>query len=55
MLTIVNEGLSSTIVNETRNYIKTVVFGKTIVFENTTLHATLFNVVLHEVQQLWGS
>jgi len=28
MLTIVNEGLSLTIVNETTNFIKTVVFGK---------------------------
>ena len=27
-LTIVNEGLSLTIVNETANFIKTVVFGK---------------------------
>jgi len=41
-LTIVNEGLSLTIVNETTNFIKTVVFGK-------KLHATLLNVVLHEV------
>ena len=40
MLTIVNEGLSLTIVNETTNYIKTVVFGKKI-------HAPLLNVVLH--------
>ncbi len=39
-LTIVNEGLSLTIVNETTNYIKTVVFGKKI-------HAPLLNVVLH--------
>ena len=30
MLTIVNEGLSLTIVNETTNFIKTVVFGKKI-------------------------
>ena len=28
MLTIVNEGSSLTIVNETTNFIKTVVFGK---------------------------
>jgi len=42
-LTIVNEGLSLTIVNETTNFIKTVVFGE------KKLHATLLNVVLHEV------
>ena len=30
ILTIVNEGLSLTIVNETTNFIKTVVFGKKI-------------------------
>ena len=42
-LTIVNEGLSLTIVNETTKSIKTVVFGK------KKLHATLLNVVLHEV------
>jgi len=42
MLTIVNEGSSLTIVNKTTNFIKTVVFGK-------KLHATLLNVVLHEV------
>ena len=46
MLTIVNEELSLAIVNETTNFIKTVVFGKKI-------HATLLNVVLHEVLQLW--
>ena len=42
LLTIVYEELSLTIVNETTNVIKTVVFGKKI-------HATLLNVVLHEV------
>ena len=47
-LTVVNEGLSLTIVNETTNFIKTDVFGKTIVYEKK-LHATLLNVVLHEV------
>ena len=47
-LKIVNERLSLTIVNETTNFIKTVVFGK-------KLHATLLNVVLHEVYQLWVS
>ena len=31
--TIVNEGLSLTIVNKTTNFIKMVVLGKTIVFE----------------------
>jgi len=41
-LTIFNEELSLTIVNETMNFIKTFVFGK-------KLHATLLNVVLHEV------
>ena len=41
MLTIVNEGSSLTIVNETTNFVKTVVFGK-------NLHATILNVVLHE-------
>ena len=41
-LTIVNEGLSLMIVNETTNFIKTVVFGK-------KLHATLLNDVLHVV------
>ena len=45
MLTIVNEGLSLTIVNETTKFIKMVVFGK-------KLHATFLNVVLHEVKQL---
>ena len=45
-----NEGLSLTIVNETTNFIKTVVFGKTIVFETLLQHATLLNVVLHEVK-----
>jgi len=39
MLTIVKEGLSLTIVNETTNFIKMVVFGKTIVL-NKKLHAT---------------
>ena len=48
-LTIVNEGLSLTIVNETTNFIKTVVFGKSKIFEKKKLHATLLNVVLHEV------
>ena len=51
MLTIVNEGSSLTIGNETTNFIKTVVFGKTIGFEKKK---TLLNVVLHEVKQLWG-
>ena len=36
MLTIVNEGLSLTIVNETTKFIKTVVFGKTIVLKKKT-------------------
>ena len=35
-----------TIVNETTNLIKTVVFGK------KKLHATLLDVVLHEVKKL---
>ena len=47
-LKIVNEELSFTIVNETTNFIKTVVFGK-------KSHATLLNVLLHEVSQFWGS
>ena len=47
-LTIVNDGLSLKIVTETTNFIKTVVFWK-------KLHATLLNVVLHEVSHLWGS
>ena len=42
LLMIVNKGLLLRIVNETTNFIKTVVFGK-------KLHATLLNVVLHEV------
>ena len=33
MLTIVNEGSSLMIVNETANFITTDVFGKTVVFE----------------------
>jgi len=41
-LTIINEGSSLTIINETTNFIKTFVFGN-------KLHATLLNVVLHEV------
>ena len=48
-LTIVNEELLLTIVNETTNFIETVVFGK------KKLHATLLNVFLHKVKQLWGS
>ena len=48
ILTIVNEGLSLTIVKETTKLIKTVLFGK-------NLHANLLNVVLHEVKHLRGS
>ena len=40
--TIIKEGLSLTIVNEMTNFIKTVLLEK-------KLHATLLNVVLHEV------
>ena len=47
LLTIVNEELSLTIVYETTNFLKTVVFEK-------KLHASLFNVVLHEFKKLWG-
>ena len=43
MLTIVNKGLSLTIVNEPMNFIKTDFFGK-------TSHANLINVFLHEVK-----
>ena len=47
--------IMSTIVNETANFKKKRSFyGKTIVFEKK-IHATLLNVVLHEVKQLWGS
>ena len=53
-LKIVNKGLLLTIVNETTNFIKTVVFGRKIDFEKK-LHVSLLNVVLHEVTQLWGS
>ena len=49
----VNKGLLLMIVHETTNFIKTVNFGKTIVFEKK-LHATLLNIVLHEVEQLLG-
>ena len=55
MLTIVNEGSSLTIVNEPIVFPKTIVFIKTIVFEKKNLHATLLNVVLHAVKQLWGA
>ena len=48
LITIVNEGLSLTIVYKTTNFTKTVVIGKTLVFEEK-IHATLLNVVLHEV------
>ena len=48
-LTIVNEGLSLTIVKETTNFLKTVVF------EKKKLHATLLNVVLHEVKKCEGA
>ena len=41
-----------TIFNETTNFIKMVVFVKTIVFEKKI--TTLLNDVLHEVKQLWG-
>ena len=54
-LTIINKGLSFKIVNKTTNFIKTVVFGKSIVFEKKKCHAALLNVVLHKVLQLWGS
>ena len=54
MLTIINEQLSLPIVNETTNFIKTVVFGKTVAFEKK-LHEKKLNVVLHEVKKLWGS
>ena len=37
MLTIVNEESSLTIVNETANFIKTVIFWKTIVLENNVM------------------
>jgi len=47
LLTIINEGLSLAIVKETTNLIKKN-------FEKK-LHATLLNVVLHEVEPLWGS
>ena len=40
-----------TIVNDTTYFIKTVVFGKTIVFEK---NATLLNAVFHEVKKLCG-
>ena len=40
-LTIVNEGLSLTIGNERTNFIKRIIFRKTIVFEEYKLHATL--------------
>ena len=46
--TMVKEGSSLTIVKEMTNFIKMVVFGKTKVFEKK-IHATLLNVVLHEV------
>ena len=49
MLTVVNEGLSLTIINETTNFIKAFVIGK------KKLHATLLNVVLRVVKKLWGS
>ena len=52
-LMIVNKGVTLTIVNEITKFIKTVVFGKTIVFKK--LHVTLLNVVLHEVKKLWGA
>ena len=51
-LTIVNEGLSSTIFKETLN------FKKRSFLENERLkkiHATLLNVVLHEIKELRGS
>ena len=54
MLTVVNEGLSLSIVNETTNIIRTVVFWKTIVFEEKKCLANLLNVILHEVKELWG-
>ena len=53
MLTIVNEGSSLMIVNETTNF-NNGVFGKTVVLEKK-LQATLLNVALHEVKQLLGS
>ena len=53
-LTIVNEGLSLKIVNETTNFIKRS-FLEELSFLKKKLHATLLNVVLHEVKQLWGS
>jgi len=41
-------------VNETTNFLKTVVFGKTVIFENK-IHRAALNVVLHDVKKLWGS
>ena len=52
-LMIVNKGVTLTIVNEITKFIKTVVFGKTIVFKK--LHVTLLNVVLHEAKKFVGS
>ena len=59
-LTIVNEGLSLKIVNETTNFINRSFLEELSLLEKLSflkkkLHATLLNVVLHEVKQLWGS
>ena len=54
MLTIVNEGSSLTIVNETKNFIKRSFLEK-LSFLKKKLHAPLLNVVLLEVKKLWGS
>ena len=48
LLMIVKEGLLLTIINGMTHFIKTVVFGKKLL-------ATLLNIVLNEVKELWGS
>ena len=65
MLTIVNEGMSLTIVNETTNFIKAVVFEKIVIDKyvfrhmktimNVVLHATLSNVVYPARKKLRGA
>jgi len=53
-LTILKEGLTLTIVNETTKF-KKLSFLEKRSFLRKKLHATLLNVVLHEVKKMWGS
>ena len=46
-LTIVKKGFSLTIVNETTNFLKTFIFGKTIIFEKNDMQLILQTIVIN--------